>query len=195
MNAMRLELCLHRGSIAMPRIIQVAVLAAALSGLMAGCSPAGDPATEEPVELTPGLYQITLSGAGMAQFTQQSPSETEDEVCVRPGDVTRFPDRMARNYFSMHPGCTASPEPREGNSFRGTVTCPLDPERATGKITIEYQGVVSADRVVATSQMTFDAQPVPGTMSPEERRQLAQGAALMELVGIQVTAVRAGDCA
>lgn len=178
----------------MPSIIRVAVLIVALSALLAACSPAGDPATQEPVELSPGLYQITLLGAGMAQFTQQSPGKTEDEVCVRSSDVSRFPDRMARNYFSMHPGCTASPEPREGNAFVGTVTCPLDPDRASGKITIEYEGVVSADRVVATSRMKVEAKPVPGTMSPKEQRQVAQGAALMEMVGIQVTAVRAGDC-
>ena len=188
-------MCRSSGVITMPRNIQVAVLAAALSGLIAGCSPAGDPATQEPVELMPGLYQITLSGTGLAQFTQQGPGETEDEICVRSGGVSRFPDRMARNYFSMHPGCTAIPEPREGNAFRGTVTCPLDPRDVTGEVTIDYEGVVSADRVVATSRTKFSAQPVPGALSPEEQRQLAAGSALMEMVGIQITAVRAGDCA
>ena len=182
------------GGIAMIRITQVTLLAAALSGLLAGCSPAGDPASQEPVELAPGLYQITLSGAGIARFTQQGPGKTEDEICVRPDDVTRFPDRIARNYFSMTPFCTAIPEPREGNAFRGTITCPLDPKALTGGVTIDYEGVVSADRVVATSRTKFGAQPVPGALPPEEQRALAAGAALMEMVGIQITAIRAGDC-
>lgn len=179
----------------MPRNIQVAAFAAALSGLMASCSPAGDPATQEPVELMPGLYQITLSGTGLAQFAQQGPGETEGEICVRSGDDSRFPDRMARNYFSMHSGCTAVPEPRVGNAFRGTVSCPLDPRELTGEVTIDYEGVVSADRVVVTSRTKFSAQPVPGALSPEEQRELAAGSAFMAMVGIQITAVRAGDCA
>jgi hypothetical protein len=179
----------------MPRNIQVAVFAASLSGLTAGCSPAGDPATQEPVELMPGLYQITLSGTGLAQSIQQGPGEAEGEICLRSGDVSRFPDRMARNYFSMHPGCTASPEPREGNAFRGKVSCPLDPREMTGEVAIDYEGVVSADRVVVTSRTKFSAQPVPGALSPEEQREFAAGSALMEMVGIQIKAVRAGDCA
>jgi hypothetical protein len=161
---------------------------------MVGCSPAGDPASQEPVELMPGLYQITLSGTGLAQFAPRGASETEYEICVRSGDVTRFPDRIARNYFSMTPFCTAIPEPREGNAFRGTITCPLDPKALTGGVTIDYEGVVSADRIVATSRTKFGAQPVPGALSPEEQRALAAGAALMEMVGIQITAIRAGDC-
>jgi hypothetical protein len=175
--------------------MQPAALAVGLSGLMAGCSPAGDPSTQEPVELATGLYQITLSGTGLAQFTPSGPSETEDEICVRSGDVTRFPDRLARNYFSMTPFCTTIPEPREGNAFRGTVSCPLDPRELTGEVTIDYEGVVSADRVVLTSRTKFGAQAVPGALSPEEQREFAAGAALMEMVGIQITAVRAGDCA
>lgn len=179
----------------MSRNINAAAVALALSGLVVGCSPQADPTTQEPVELTPGLYQITLSGTGLARFTQQGPDGTEDEVCVRSGDVSRFPDRLARNYFSMHPGCGFSPEPREGNAFGGAVSCSLDPQRATGKVTIDYEGVISAERVLATSRMTFDARPIPGALTPEEERQLALGGALMESVGIQVAAVRAGDCA
>lgn len=173
----------------MPRIIQAAALAAALTG----CSPASDPATQKPVELTPGLYQITISSAGMAKFIQQGPGETKGEICVHPDDVAGFPDRMVRS-ANPNPYCTASPELREGNAFRGTLTCPLDPKLATGKTTIDYEGVVSADRVVATRRMKIDSRPVPGTLSPEEQRQLAVGTALMNSVGNQITAVRTGDC-
>ena len=74
------------------------------------------------------------------------------------------------------------------------LPCPLDPTALTGGVTIDYEGVVSADRIVATSRTEFGAQPVPGALSPEEQRALAAGAALMEMVGIQITAIRAGDC-
>jgi len=178
----------------MPRIIGSMLMAATLAGMVSACSPPVAPAAQEPIELTPGLYQITLSGAGLAQFTQQRGGKTEDEVCVRAGDVSRFPDRLARNYFSLHPGCTFSPQARQGNAIGGTLSCPLDPQRAMGKITLDYEGVISADRVETTGRMKIEARSVPGALSEEEASQLAQGAALMEQVGIKVVAIRSGDC-
>jgi hypothetical protein len=177
----------------MLRSIQAAAFTAALSGVIAGCSPTNDPATQEPVELTPGLYKIIISSAGMAKFIQQGPGETTGEICVRPDDVAGFPDKVAQSVYP-NPYCAASPELREGNAFRGTLTCPVDPKLATGKTTIDYEGVVFADRVVATRRMKIDSRPVPGTLSPEEQRQLAVGTALMNSFGNQITAVRTGDC-
>jgi hypothetical protein len=110
-----------------------------------------------------------------------------------PDDVAGFPDKVAQSVYP-NPYCAASPELREGNAFRGTLTCPVDPKLATGKTTIDYEGVVFADRVVATRRMKIDSRPVPGTLSPEEQRQLAVGTALMNSFGNQITAVRTGDC-
>ena len=163
---------------------------------LAACSPSEpDPATAEPVALTPGLYRITLSGAGLARFaTPAAKDEPEDEVCVRPSDRARFADQVVKNYFTLHPGCRNQPEPRVGNVIRGVITCPLDPKMSTGTSSVTYEGVLSADGVEVTGRMSIDARPIPGKLSPEEQRQLALGTAMMERVGIQVAAVRTGDC-
>ena len=167
----------------------------ALLGLAACASPEPDPATAEPVALMPGLYRITLSGAGLARFAAPaSKDEPGDEVCVRPSGRDRFADQVVENYFILHPGCRHQPEPRVGNVVSGVITCPLDPKMSTGTSTVTYEGVLSADRIEVTSRMRIDARPIPGRLSPEEERQLALGTAMMERVGIRVSAIRTGNC-
>ena len=166
-----------------------------LLGLVACSPPEPDPATAEPVDLTPGLYRISLSAAGIAGYVAPAgKDDARDEVCVRPSDSAGFADQVVENYFTLHPGCRKQSEPRVGNVIRGIITCPLDPKMSTGTSTVTYEGILSTDRVEVTSRMSMDLQPVPGTLSPEEQRQLAVGSAVMETVGIRVAAVRSGDC-
>lgn len=165
-----------------------------LFGLVA-CSPSEpDPATAEPVNPLPGLYRVTLSGTGVAALAGSSSKDDGDEVCVRPSDSARFADLVARNHFTLHPLCRTQTEPRVGNVIRGVITCPLDPGMSTGTSTTTYEGVVSADQVEVTGRMSIDARPIPGALSPEEQRGLTVGVALMERMGLKVTAVRTGDC-
>lgn len=176
----------------MPQLARCLVLMALVA--LAGCASPRDPATEEPVDPVPGLYRITLSGAGLARFARPGPEDPKDDVCVTAFDSPRFADRLTDNYFSIHPGCVTRRDARAGNRLGGTITCPLDPGMAAGTSTVSYEGTISTDRVEATSRMRIDARPIPGALSPEEQRQIALGAALVERVGIQVTAVRTGDC-
>lgn len=172
----------------------IPLLTMGLALALTACTPPADPSTQEPVDPAPGLYRITLGGAGLAQYAQQGPGKTEDEVCVTSRESPRFADRAIRNYFVLHPGCTTRPAPRVGNAVSGTITCPLDPKRAAGTVTITYEGVVAADGVEATSRMAFDFQPVPGALGPDEERQVAMATKAMEQVGIRLKAERTGEC-
>ena len=162
---------------------------------LAACSPsAPDPATAEPVDPLPGLYTITLSGAGLAGLATRPSKNEEDAVCVRASDSAGFADRLVSNSFTLHPVCTDEREPRAGNTIRGIITCPLDSRMAAGTSTVTYEGIISADRVEATGKISIDARPAPGQLNPEEQRQLALGMALVQNVGLRVSAVRTGDC-
>jgi hypothetical protein len=178
----------------MPRNIQIAVLAAALSGLMAGCSPAGDPATQEPVELTPGLYEITASGVSLDRYVRTDPDAPKDQVCVTAGETAEFTDGLVNKHLVLHPGCTTVADPREGNTMAGTITCPMDPLIADSAVTIAYQGKIAADSVRVTSKMTVNPLPEPDDLTPEETRLLPRLKMAARNFGIRFEAVRIGDC-
>jgi len=178
----------------MSAITRMLTLAGVLGSLcLTACDQPRDAAAEAPVDPAPGLYKVTLTGAGLDRYAQ-GPGRTQDEICVTASESPRFAERLARNYFSMHEACTSKVEPRTGNAIAGVITCGLDPQRAAGSMTVAYTGTVSADAVTANGQMKIDARPVPGSMTPEETQQIRLAAAMMEQVGIVVTATRTGDC-
>lgn len=151
-----------------------------------------DPASEQPLEPEGGNYAIRLTGDGLAEMLPQD-KEPADSVCVPSGEGGALADRLARNYFTLHPGCTSSKRPRQGNLIGGTVVCPLDPQRAQGTWTIDYEGTISADRVELSGSMDMDIVAAPN-MSAEERRQAELGAAMFKAVGIRIVAERTGEC-
>lgn len=158
---------------------------------LTGCAER-DAKSEAPVELTPGLYNVSLGGGGFAQFSGEK--EGEQTLCVREADTEALAQQFAMQYFTMHPGCSNRPRAREGNSFGGTMTCSVDPQRAQGSWVIDYEGTIAAEAVDITGRMTIELTPTPGTMSAEEEAQLKMGTKFMENIPLIVSAKRTGDC-
>jgi hypothetical protein len=164
---------------------------------LAGCS-ASDPAAETPVELTPGQYQISMSGGGMAAGVpmSQGPGAVDDSICISRADDSETVSKLARQYMGMHSGCSHSANDRVGNSVSGKLSCPTDPERAPGgEISTTYTGVLTAESVTLEGQIKYDIPQMTAGMSPEEQAQIDQGLKAMENISIVVKAERTGDCA
>jgi hypothetical protein len=167
-----------------------------LAVALAGCS-ASDPATEAPVELLPGQYQIRMSGGGLAAGvpTSQGPGAVDDSVCIARADDSETVSKLARQYLGMHPGCSHSANDRVGNSVSGKLSCPTDPERAPGgAVTTTYTGALTAESVTLEGKVSFDIPQMTAGMSPEEQAQIEQGMKVMESISIVVKAERTGDC-
>ena len=171
------------------------MMLAAMTGLLAGCGgdPAVDAASQEPVELTPGMYHVDWSG--LAGRTQ-GPGQLDDDICIRPGDGNAFPDRLAQNYFSTGTPCTPTPRARQGNAFGGTIACPMDAQRAPGgSWNVDYTAVMTADAVDVHGTMRIVMpQAMTAGMSPEEAQQAQAGLQQMNDTVISLRAARTGDC-
>lgn len=108
----------------------------ALSLLLAGC--ARDPASEPPVQLQPGLYQVAVGGGTLVRL----PSDTRsDQVCLSPPDAIDFARSPLYPIIGAWDGCSETPEEPKGNAISGKRECP---DRKT-PVTATFAGSHTAD--------------------------------------------------
>lgn len=181
----------------MPTFAAVRLTALGLvAATLIGCGGSRDAAAEDPVDVLPGYYTISLDGEyrGFAIPDQSAGEEADGTYCVMEGQQADFARRVATG-LAVHPGCTEQPLERTGNQVTGGWRCPTDPQRAPGGAwNIAYTGVISREAVEITGTMDIDMPDnLPG-MTAEQRQQLAAGEAMMESIDITVTARRTGDC-
>ena len=93
-----------------------AIFAAAL--LSAGCS--SDPATEVPVTLEAGLYEVTVGGGTLVQF--KSGGRTE-RICFWSADAITFPTNPLVHTIGEWDNCTNRPDEPRGNAISGARLC------------------------------------------------------------------------
>jgi hypothetical protein len=167
------------------RKIDLAVLMMTAAS-MAACGR--DPAKEAPIAMKAGLYEVKLTGGGLAQFAQPGPGVTESKICVSETDTENFPKKLVRNYLSMGPTCGSVDFERTGNAVTGRFSCGVDPERATGEIKTEFSGIVSEERFDLQAQTKFDITFNDPKAQAEMSKSLTRG------VPIKLTAQRQGDC-
>jgi hypothetical protein len=185
-----------RGIIQMSLSTRRFVAAALLALTMAGCSPR-DPASEERVDPLDGQYEVNIEAGGAvgALVPKNSNSEPLRSVCVRNGSGATFAAAVPLA-GALHPGCTHSPAPRQGNALSGRFTCPLDQRMAPGGQAVsDYQGAVSEQGVEIdlTTRMIIP-ESAYAAMPPEQAAQIRQSIALMESIPMRVVAQRTGDC-
>lgn len=159
--------------------------------LVAACVDGRDPANETPVELEPGLYEVTLSGAGLMKASDKGRPQP---VCLRPGNRESFPHTLVKNYYALHYSCRTTRLPRIGNKIAGEVTCAADPKLAAGATQFAYSGVVAREKVDIRVQIKFDTTVKENAMSKEEAAQLRLGMKAFEQMRFVIEASRIGDC-
>lgn len=159
--------------------------------ITAACVESRDPAKETPVEPEPGLYEVTLSGAGLMKAGDK---DRPRSTCLHPGNRDSFPHTLVKNYYALHYTCRTNPLPRVGNKIAGDVTCAADPKLAAGVTQFSYSGAVASENIDISVQMKFDAAIKEDAMSKEEAAQLRLGMKAFEQMRFVIMANRIGDC-
>ncbi|WP_310532649.1 DUF3617 family protein [Novosphingobium sp.] len=149
--------------------------------LLAGCG--SDAANEAPVDMEPGAYLVDFKAP---MFGADISKTIDGKRCIT-GDPEYVPTKLVRSYISLAPECATAKFERKGNQLTGSVTCPLDPQRATGKAIVTFDGTIAETSLSGT--MKIDMQI---TASQDPQAQAA--AALMSKVPIPFRAERTGDC-
>ena len=124
------------------RRLSGALLAAA--AVLAGCS---NPATEAPVDLAPGLYDVTLGGGTMIALKS---NQRTDRICFAPENSLAFPREPLSHILPQWDGCADEAPQPVGNAIRGARRCP---DRKT-PVAIEYAGSHSSDSFTIEGTVT-----------------------------------------
>lgn len=170
------------------RWVRIGVLAA----IATACAPERDPASETPVNPAPGLYEVTLSGAGILKAAGEGETHT---YCLRMRERSSFPHLLVRNYYQLHASCAPKRGPREGNAIAGEISCLADPKMAQGFNRFVYNGAIAPENTSIEVRIKFDAVPKEESMTEAEAMQLKLGMKMIERARFLIEAERVGDCA
>jgi len=165
--------------------------ASAFAVFATACADAPDPASEAPVDLTPGRYEISRSGAGLVKIDEEKAQET---MCVRTSDAEAFPHKLAQLSHLIHPLCTTNKFPREQNKVSGDISCAADQKLAEGANRFAYTGEVAREHVSIDVQLKFEAAVKEEAMTKAQAMQLKLAMKAMERMRFTVEATRIGDC-
>lgn len=174
------------------RCFSTVLFAATLSA----CSAASDPATEAPVTLPDGEYQVAISGqaTGMLGTRSTAPDDKPTKICLTASDDADKVAKLARTYYGFSGSCSHDGNERVGNQVSGEVSCAADPERAPGgSIGFAYTGQLTADAIRLEAKWRYNLDTA--VMRPEEREILERGRSELEKLSLVVEAKRIGDCA
>ncbi len=166
----------------------------ALCLLVSACAEsARDPASEAPVDPAAGLYEFSMSGAGMLKYMEAE--KVEKPFCLTEIQRSNFPYMLVENRFKFSPYCTSTRDSREGNMIAGEVSCMADPKMAAGQNSFVYTGAVGEDGVRVEYQMKLNAELHKGAGGKElSDEQLKFALKAMERMKFAIEARRTGDC-
>ncbi|MEM9618594.1 MAG: hypothetical protein AAF936_11595 [Pseudomonadota bacterium] len=165
---------------------------AVISVITTSCSNGRDAASETPADPEPGLYEVTLSGAGLLKAGGKE--EGPYSFCLADTDRALFPHTLVKKYYQLHYSCMSTPLPREGNAIAGEIKCAADPKLAQGVNRFIYEGAVSKDAVDINVQMKFDAVIKEEEMTNAQARELKRGMKAFELMKFVIEAKRTDEC-
>lgn len=108
---------------------------AALFLFLAGC--AQDPADQPPVELQPGLYEVTVGGGTLVRL----PSDKRtDQICLSVPEAIDFARSPLLPTIGSWDSCTESPDEPHGNAIGGKRQCDRK-----APMTVTYAGSHTTD--------------------------------------------------
>ncbi|MEQ8936331.1 MAG: DUF3617 family protein [Amphiplicatus sp.] len=171
-----------------------AIVAAPLCLLAAACAEeAQDPASETSVDPRPGLYEITVSGAGLMKNVKGN--DVPQSYCLTETQRASFPHLLAEGFYKLSPLCTSKRRSREGNAVSGEISCAADPKMASGANRFVYSGMVGEERAEVEVHMKLEAELKPGVGGAEvSDAQMKMAMKAMERLRFVIEAARAGDC-
>jgi hypothetical protein len=144
----------------------------ALMALPAGC--ARDPATEQPVDLQAGLYEVSLGGGTVVKLKVEG---RKTQVCLDSSDASQFPHDPLLHLVKHWDGCSTQLDEPRGNAMSGKRLC----EDRKTPITAAYNGSHTAD--------SFEIEGMVTQGSDENASVMHLGSGDFSLLGKRV-----GDC-
>jgi hypothetical protein len=170
----------------MRRVIIACVGVSSLTGL-AACD--SDPAGQEPVQLKPGLYELSYTGAVHNPLEQVAPSSLSKEVCVSESDAATFPQSYPRKFFStIGYSCGGPLSERVGNSIAGKVVCSMT-DGVSGNLTTNFTGEVSTDSLDVRAKLQMNVVSDPAGKVPDDL-----DTSVLDDLELRLALRRVGDC-
>lgn len=161
------------------------ILSAAML-VLAACGR--DAAAEAPVQMRPGVYEISAPGGILDQLN--GPGEIDDRHCLAPGSEEAFPRIVLRPMLELQ-GCSDADFDRRGNLIMGSAVCTIDPNHGAGQWELAARAMISADRLDAKLEFKIDPELLN---DPEAKRGYKMIERFQNAGLISVTAERIGDC-
>ena len=163
-----------------------------LGATVGACS---DPASEQPVSLKPGLYQLTIDRTVLGPIKASSQSANEGGQCVQSGSDLEWVYPLVERKLCPECSCSTKDKARKGNLISGHALCPVDDDGTFGALEYAYQGVVSDDGVTLEGKVKFGmASYVAPDASEAEKADAARVAEKWEDVTMAGRIKRVGDC-
>ena len=105
------------------------ILLAAAPMLLAGCGGA-DPASETPVDLKPGKYDVFVRGSHLFE-APDNPGRSD--VCLSEFEAREWPKHPLEKTTRKFNGCFDTIDEPKGNALSGTRKCPKGTATFTGE--------------------------------------------------------------
>jgi hypothetical protein len=165
----------------MARTYGLPAAALTLAICLAGCKR--DPATEQPVQVKPGMYEAKMT-AGFGPLSL-SASEGSRRSCVTADEAEHFPQVFTRRYLSMDGACDGPLSERTGNLVTGKMSCKADKGKS---LEMTYAAAVGEEAVDVTVEGTMQMSAELIEHSDSEVAKLSRA------VKLGVAIKRVGDC-
>jgi hypothetical protein len=163
-----------------------------LAGTVAACS---DPASEQPVNLKPGLYKVTMDTTVLGPIKVDSKFGGEEAKCVASDSDLEWIYPAIENKFCPECSCSTKDKARKGNVFSARAVCPHDDDGMFGDLEYSYQAVVSEDGLTLEGNVKSGlATYVAPDATDEEKADAARVAEKWESVTMAGRIERVGDC-
>lgn len=133
-----------------------AILVSAL--LLAAC--AKDPASEPPVALQPGDYEVQVGGGTLVSLADH---QTKGRVCLAEDAAADFPENPLGHLIEDWDGCSDSVDEPRGNAFSGKRECDQSDRRHT-PVLVRFTGSHGADSFELRGAVTQGSDEGGGVM-------------------------------
>lgn len=144
----------------MYRVSFVSILALVASGC-------GGPASEDPVDLEPGRYEIQAVARGLGG---ESKSES---LCILPDRATKFTDNPLQGIGIKSSSECPLKTKREGNAFSGSQSCTTgSSETGMASVKLDYEGSLTRNSftIEGNTQLEVEGRNAGGSFSVTGKR-------------------------
>jgi hypothetical protein len=157
--------------------------------MLAGCR--GDPATETPITMKPGLYEVQTPGISLAGVGMSDSSTPGKKLCLRSGDGDFFAHRVVREALATD-GCADPVNERAGNQLTSTIRCSIKDNEVSGDYYFRGRGRISEDAFASDFKIDLSEIDHKGNKDAQQGMQMLQ--AMQGVGSLRISASRVGEC-